>query len=457
MTAASPPPAQPTPDPLHLGLLVAGRRVLVVGGGPVALRRVARLLEAGADVRLVAPEVVPALLDLAERDRLTWHRRAYRPDDLDDAWLAFACTDDPAVNAAVVEQATAQRVWCSRADDASAATAWMPAVGRSGPASVAVLSGRDPVRSTRLRDAAVRAVDAELRASGPQAGGRQPQVRRGRVVLVGGGPGDAGLLTRRGYERLAEADVVLVDRLAPLAALDGLHPDVEVVDVAKLPRGELTPQEATNALLVRHARAGRVVVRLKGGDPFVFGRGVEELLACTGAGVDVEVVPGVTSAVAVPALAGIPLTHRGVSQGFSVVSGHLPPGHPGSTVDWGALAATGTTLVCLMAVDTLPQIATELQRRGRAATTPVAVVQDGGLPSQRVLLSTLSEVAAMMSRERVAAPAVVVIGEVASLAREASSVPSGRRVDGHVGRAAARDQPRATTPGADGRAADALR
>ncbi|MGN6300345.1 MAG: uroporphyrinogen-III C-methyltransferase [Angustibacter sp.] len=446
-----------TTDPLLLGLLVADRCVLVVGGGSIGLRRVARLLEAGADVRLVAPEVVPALRGLAEAGRLTWLRREYRPGDLDDAWLAFACTDDPAVNAEVVAAATAQRVWCSRADDARAATAWTPAAGRSGPASVAVLSGRDPVRSTRLRDAAVAAVEAELHAGRAASGREQRGPSRGRVVLVGGGPGDPGLLTRRGYERLAEADVVLVDRLAPLAVLDGLHPDVEVVDVAKLPRGERTTQEAINALLVRHARAGRVVVRLKGGDPFVFGRGMEELLACADAGIDVEVVPGVTSAVAVPGLAGVPLTHRGVSQGFSVVSGHLPPDHPGSTVDWQALAASGTTLVCLMAVDTMPQIADALRRHGRPGSTPVAVVQDGGLPTQRVLHSALSDVAAMMGRERVTAPAVVVVGEVAALGRRTAPAPNGRRVDGDVGRAAARHQPGAAAQGAHGRAASALR
>jgi uroporphyrin-III C-methyltransferase / precorrin-2 dehydrogenase / sirohydrochlorin ferrochelatase len=405
------------PDPFHLGLLVAGRCVLVVGGGPVALRRVGRLLEAAADVHLVSPQVVPALRDLADRGRLRWSERAYGPGDVDDAWLAFACTDDADVNASVVNDAAAQRIWCSRADDALAATAWVPAVGRSGPASVAVLSGRDPSRSVVLRDAAVRAVESALHER------RARSVRRdgsaGRVVLVGGGPGDPGLLTRRGHERLAEADVVLVDRLAPLSVLDGLHPDVEVIDVAKVPRGDFTPQESINDLLVRHARAGRVVVRLKGGDPFVFGRGMEELLACAEAGVEVEVVPGVTSAVAVPALAGIPLTHRGVSQGFSVVSGHLPPGHPDSTVDWAALAGSGTTLVCLMAVHTMPAIAEHLLQHGLGADTPVAVVQDGGLAAQRVLTSRLSEVSDTMAREQVASPAVVVIGAVAGLAATA--------------------------------------
>ena len=237
----------------------------------------------------------------------------------------IACTADPGVNAAVLAEADAARVWCLRADDASAASAWMPATGRTGPATVAVHADRDPHQAASLRDAAVGAVADALR------GGTAPRSRpgaepRGRVVLVGGGPGDPGLLTVRGAERLAAADVVVVDRLAPLAVLDGLRPDVEIIDVGKIPRGRFTPQEQIDALLVEHALAGRTVVRLKGGDPFVFGRGREEVDACLAAGVAVEVVPGVSSAIAVPGLVGVPATHRGLSQGFTVVSGHAAPG-----------------------------------------------------------------------------------------------------------------------------------
>ncbi|WP_426560943.1 uroporphyrinogen-III C-methyltransferase [Angustibacter sp. McL0619] len=398
-----------------LGLRLEGRRVLVVGGGHVALRRVAGLLESGADVHLVAPQVEAALFDLAERGRLHWDERTFAEQDVDQAWLVFACTDDPQVNAAVVAAATRRRIWCSRADDALGATAWTPATARTGPATVSVMSGRDPLRSVALRDAALAAVEAELH--GRRAEPRRRRPNGGRVVLVGGGPGDPGLLTRRGYERLAEADVVLVDRLAPLAVLEGLREDVEVVDVSKVPRGRFTPQEAINDLLVRHALAGRTVVRLKGGDPFVFGRGMEEALACADAGVPVEVVPGVTSAVAVPELAGVPVTHRGVSQGFSVVSGHLPPGHPDSSVDWTALARSGLTIVCLMAVHTMADIAASLLADGMDPATPVVAVQDGGLPSQRVSRSPLSAAADMMARERVSAPAVVVIGAVAAVSR----------------------------------------
>ncbi|MCF6737739.1 uroporphyrinogen-III C-methyltransferase, partial [Blastococcus sp. KM273129] len=199
----------------------------------------------------------------------------------------------------------------------------------------------------------------------------------GSVVLVGGGPGDPGLITVRGRQALATADVVVADHLAPQALLAALPPEVQVIDAAKLPRGRAMAQETINDLLLTHARVGRRVVRLKGGDPYVFGRGYEELQACTAAGIPVEVVPGITSAVAVPALAGIPVTHRGLTHEFVVVSGHLPPGHPDSLVDWASLGRLRGTLVVLMGVDTAPAIATALVQHGRDPRTPVAVVTDG--------------------------------------------------------------------------------
>lgn len=402
-----------TDDLLPLGLRVGGRRVVVVGGGPVALRRVSALLDVGADVVLVAPTVVDTLGDLAERGRLRWVPRAFEPGDLAGAWLAMACTDVGSVNAAVLAEADAQQTWCGRADDAVAASAWMPAVARTGPAVVAVHAGRDPRRAVALRDVAVAAVDEALRSG--RAAPQRPAPTSGRVVLVGGGPGDPGLLTRRGWQRLAEADVVVVDRLAPLSVLDALRTDVEVVDVSKVPRGAFTPQERINTLLVEHALAGRIVVRLKGGDPFVLGRGMEEMDACVAAGVEVEVVPGVSSAVAVPAMAGVPLTHRGLSQGFCVVSGHVAPGDPRGTVDWAALAASGLTLVCLMAVDNFPVIAAALVRHGLPGSTPVAGVHDSG---QVVTTTTLG--AAVTAGAGVRSPAVIVIGAVAALARATS-------------------------------------
>jgi uroporphyrin-III C-methyltransferase/precorrin-2 dehydrogenase/sirohydrochlorin ferrochelatase len=244
----------------------------------------------------------------------------------------------------------------------------------------------------------------------------------GRVVLVGGGPGDPGLLTLAGYRALLDADVVVVDRLAPTELVEHLGADVEVIDVAKVPRGPAASQEDINALLVERAHAGAVVVRLKGGDPFVLGRGGEEVDACVAAGVAVEVIPGVTSATAAATLAGVPLTRRGSAQEFTVVSGHVPPGDPRSTVDWGRLAAGSGTLVLLMAVANLEAIAAALVDGGRAAVTPVVIVENASLPHQRIVRATLADVGEVARAEAVVPPAVVVVGDVVS----SSGPPAGR-------------------------------
>lgn len=235
----------------------------------------------------------------------------------------------------------------------------------------------------------------------------------GTVTLVGGGPGDPGLVTVAGREAIEHADVIVTDRLAPLAALAWARPDAEIIDVAKIPGGRSTSQDEINQLLVEHAKSGKNVVRFKGGDNFVFGRGGEELLACLHAGIDARVIPGVSSAIAAPALAGIPVTHRGLTQGFTVISGHVPPGHPDSTLDYAALAASGTTIVVLMGVRTLSAICAALADGGLDPDTPAAVIADGTLPSQRVIratLATIDEAAADLG-----APAVAVIGEVADI------------------------------------------
>jgi uroporphyrin-III C-methyltransferase/precorrin-2 dehydrogenase/sirohydrochlorin ferrochelatase len=404
------------PEPLlPLGLRLGGRRVVVVGAGPVALRRVAALMAARASVTVISPAAVAALEDLAERGQIQWLARRYEPGDLRGAWLAMACTADPSVNAQVLAAADEARIFCLRADDASQASAWMPATGRTGRATVSVHGDRDPRAAAALRDAALAAVEAALRqGTGLRSQARAKPAGSGMVTLVGGGPGDPGLLTVKGSQALAEADVVVVDRLAPLAVLDGLREGVEIIDVSKIPRGRFTPQEEINDLLVSRARQGRVVVRLKGGDPFVFGRGMEEVIACTQAGVPVEVIPGVSSAIAAPGLAGIPLTHRGISQGFTVVSGHVAPGDPRSTLDWDALARGGTTLVVLMGVQNLASIAEALVDSGLDMDTPLACVMDGGLPSQRAVLTSLSKVAGSGPPPGLRSPAVIVIGAVAA-------------------------------------------
>jgi uroporphyrin-III C-methyltransferase/precorrin-2 dehydrogenase/sirohydrochlorin ferrochelatase len=392
-----------------VALDLGGRLVVVVGGGTVASRRAKALVDAGADVHVVAPSVTGQLAGLAASGGVTVHPRAYAPGDLAGAWLVHAATDDAGVNAEVAADAEALRIWCVRADDASASSARTPAVARSGEITVAVTSG-DPARSRELARAVALAADT----------GELPLRRRrrsgvGLVSLVGGGPGDPGLVTVRGRRALAEADVVVVDKLAPRELLDDLDADVLVVDAGKAPHAHNLTQDQINATIVEHAIAGRRVVRLKGGDPYVFGRGGEEALACVAAGVPFEVVPGVTSAVAVPALAGIPVTHRGVTQDVAIVSAHLDPSHPGATVDWDALAHGPGTLVLLMAVAHLDRVAEELVKRGRSAATPVAVISDGTTPRQRVLVSTLAEVAADVDAAEVRPPAVVVVGDVVRL------------------------------------------
>jgi uroporphyrin-III C-methyltransferase / precorrin-2 dehydrogenase / sirohydrochlorin ferrochelatase len=403
--------------PLELEL--AGRRIVVVGGGAVALRRARALVEAGADVTVVAPDVAAELAELP----LTVRRRRYRAGDLTGAWLVHAATNDPAINALVAAGAERERIWCIRADNAAASAARTPAVARHGDIAVAVTSGGDPRRSQRLRSAiALALADGSLPVRPQRRTTRVADpstvvaaARSGSVALVGGGPGDPGLITVRGRRLLAEADVVVADRLGPRALLDELDPDVEIVLAGKAPGAHTMTQDEINALIVDRALAGLRVVRLKGGDPFVFGRGGEEALACVRAGVPFEVVPGVTSAVAVPACAGIPVTHRGITQDFAVVSAHLDPSQPGACVDWESLANGPGTLVLLMAVAHLEAISTELIKRGRAATTPVAVIRDGTLPDQDVLVSTLEHVAADAARLQVRPPAVVVIGDVVGL------------------------------------------
>ena len=237
----------------------------------------------------------------------------------------------------------------------------------------------------------------------------------GSVTLVGGGPGDPGLVTVAGRAAIEAADVIVTDRLAPLAALGWARPGTDLVDVAKIPGGRSTSQEEINRLLVEHAKSGRHVVRFKGGDNFVFGRGGEELIACIDAGIPTKVIPGVSSAIAAPAMAGIPVTHRGLTQGFTVVSGHVPPGHPDSTIDYAALARSGTTIVVLMGVRTLGAICTALVDGGLAPETPAAVVADGAMPSQRVVRATLATINDTASVAGLGAPAVAVIGDVADV------------------------------------------
>jgi uroporphyrin-III C-methyltransferase/precorrin-2 dehydrogenase/sirohydrochlorin ferrochelatase len=398
------------PAPYLSGLVLTDRRVVVVGGGGVAQRRLPRLLETGAQIDLISPVVTPTIEGLLTNPALRWIERGYVDGDLADAWYVVVATDDASVNDQVSAEAEARRIFCVRSDDRSRATAWTPASGQHGSVTIGVLGGGDHRRSAAVRDAILEG----LRTGA--LGARNSLDKQPGVYLVGGGPGDPDLITVRGRRLLAEADVVVADRLAPQQLLEELHPDVELVDAAKLPRGRAAQQEEINRILIDRAQQGKVVVRLKGGDPFVFGRGFEEAIACAEAGVPWTVVPGITSPISVPAASGIPVTHRGVTHEFTVVSGHIPPGHPDSLVNWQALAQLNGTLVLLMAVENMPVIAQTLIEHGRSPETPAAAIADGTLPGQRMVSSDLAGIAAAMADTGVGAPAIIVIGEVVAVA-----------------------------------------
>lgn len=398
---------QQTGDPNYLvGLDLAGRRVVVLGGGSVAQRRLGLLIASGADVRVISRTVTPAVEGMAASGQIDVELREYAPGDLDGAWYVLACTDEPETNAAIVAEATERRIFCVRADNARLGTAVTPATARYDGMTLGVLAGGRHRRSAAVRNAVLEALQ-----SGVVTG--HPEPAAPGVALVGGGPGDPDLITVRGRRLLARANLVVADRLAPPELLAELSPEVEVIDAAKIPYGRAMAQEAINTALVEGAKAGKFVVRLKGGDPYVFGRGYEELEACVAAGVPVTVVPGVTSAISVPALAGIPVTHRGVTHEFVVVSGHVAPDHPDSLVDWPALARLRGTLVLLMAVERIEKFAAALLEGGRPADTPVTVVQEGSLRTERVLRAELSTVAERVRAEEIRPPAIIVIGPTA--------------------------------------------
>ena len=387
-----------------VGLRLAGKKVVVVGGGTVAQRRLPLLVASGADVHVITTHATPVVEAI---DGITLTMREFRDGDLEGAWYVIAATDDPDVNAAIVAEAERRRVFCVRADIAVEGTAVTPATFDYEGLSVGVLAGGEHRRSAAIRSAIHEALQQGLIAA------EAPGVVHGGVALVGGGPGDPELITVRGRRLLAHADVVVADRLAPQELLAELSPEVEVIDAAKIPYGRAMAQDAINSVLIDRAKAGKFVVRLKGGDPFVFARGYEEIIACAEAGVPVTVVPGVTSAIAVPALAGVPVTHRGMTHEFVVVSGHVAPDHPESLVNWNALAAMNGTIVLLMAVERIELFAKILREGGRPADTPVLVVQHGTTSAERTLRTTLAEVPEQIRSEGIRPPAIIVIGPVA--------------------------------------------
>lgn len=390
--------------PLVLDLL--GKRVVVVGGGKVAAKRSKELLVAGADLLLIAPELDNDLVELMASNHFEWKARPFQSGDLEEAWLVQAATGNPEIDSAIAGEAAALKIWCVQASASAESSAWTPAVahGEDG-ILVAVSGGYDPRRATAIRDAVASGLHTGELPIRRQRKSARPEI--GTVYLVGGGPGAKALLTVRARQLLSIADVVVVDRLAPRDVLSELSDDVEIIDCGKSPGNHLLRQEEINAVLINRAKQGLCVVRLKGGDPFIFGRGGEEAFACQDNGIPFEVVPGVTSATSVPASAGIPLTHRGVATTFTVLTGHDGLKHTVNNVN--------QTYVVLMGVDQINQYTTSLISSGWAEATPVAIIERGWTPQQRTTVGTLSDIAQLVTENEVTSPAVVVIGNVVNL------------------------------------------
>ena len=388
-----------------IGLDLRGRRVVVVGGGGVGTRRARGLATDGAHVAIVDPapsEAARALAAAPPGGLVELVERPVEESDVDDAWLVVAATANPVVDDAVSGWCLERRTWCIRG---ARGTARSVASSRHGDLVVGVTStgDPDPRRVAGVRDALA------LHVASGAVDLRRRRAHAGRVVLVGTGPGDPGLLTLAGLDALASADVVVTDRLGTREVVDGLSPDVEVVDVGKTSTHHAVRQAEINRILVDRARRGLDVVRLKGGDPFLFGRGAEEVHACRASGVEVHVVPGVPSALAVPGLAGIPVTQRGVA-----TSVHIASGHAGADPAAIQAIAAGATVVLLMAVAGLPDICRAALDAGVSPDLPVAVVERGSTPSQRTTWATVATAPDVVAREGVRPPAVVVLGRVAA-------------------------------------------
>lgn len=442
------------------------RSVLVVGGGAVARRKIAALLPTGAQVRVGAPVLDPDVAEWVASGQIAHLDGRFDPAWLDDVWLVIAATDEPDTNRAVAEAAQTRRIWANVVDDAPLCSFQVPARIERGPLQIAISSGGGaPMLARHLRERLETELDESLgtlgnllvdhrrriRAKVPDTSTRrrffdavlgsdiQSLLRRGdvdtaerallamidryadvrpvgRVALVGAGPGDAGLLTLRGLRLLNEADVILHDRLVSADVLDLARRDAERIEVGKEAGHHHVTQEQIHALMLEHARAGKRVVRLKGGDGFIFGRGGEELEFLRAHGIGYEVVPGITAALACAAYAGIPLTHRDHAQSVRFVTAHAKAEDDG--LDWAGFAREKQTLAFYMGVSGLERVRARLLAHGRAASTPCALVENGSRPEQRVVVGTLDDLPALARRHDVRSPALLFVGEVAALAAE---------------------------------------
>ena len=415
-------------DVLPLGVRLTGRPVLVVGGGAVAARRARMLHRSGARVTVISPQLCPDMEELiatsqyaadqAHGYRVVVHHRTYRDGDVHGMWLVATATSHREVDDAVAQAAEDNRVFCLKGGDPHSATAWAPALTTHGDSTIAVLSqghSPNPRRSIRLRDkiaAFLTTHPEEPRLARGRTGTPQQQPTHtppvGHVTLVGGGPGALGLLTIAGKQAIEHADVLVMDRLAPQEARGYAPAHAEIIDVGKTGGRHPVSQAEIHDILIDRATAGLHVVRLKGGDPYVFGRGGEEYEACTRHNIPVTVLPGVTSAVSVPAAAGIPVTHRGVSRGFTVLTGHCD-------LDKAPLAQDHT-VVLLMGVSRLEELTAQLIAQGNSANTPCAIIEDGYGPRQRTTTGTLASIAQTARQVGVQSPAITVVGDVAAFA-----------------------------------------
>lgn len=395
-------------SPLPVGLHLRDRPVLVAGGGPEAAETVRLLLAEGAEVRAVARQHCEDLLDLAAADdRLRLIEREVAETDLDDVWLVAAAQGSEVERSRLAGWAQQRRLWCLGASAPSARLMPHRAVA---DVRIGVLTGR-PERDRT--DALLADID-HLVEDGAFDLRRTPSPAAtdggGHVTLVGGGPGDPGLITVTGRRALAQADVIVTDRLGPVGVLEHVRAGVEVIDVGKTPGHHPVPQHEINALLVDHARRGRAVVRLKGGDPFLLGRGGEEVQACRAAGVPVTVVPGISSAISVPGLAGIPLTQRHLAHAV-----HITSGHAGLDPAARQCLAEGTaTVVVLMGVSNLGSIVEQARAAGASPSLPAAIIERGSTPQERITRAPLTRVVAEAALVGVRAPAVIVLGAVAA-------------------------------------------
>lgn len=441
-----------------------GRAVLVVGGGAVATRKTEALLQAGALVTVGAPELGETLRGLRDTARIAQRAGLFEPAWLDTMWLVIAATDDAAVNAQVAQAAGARRMLVNVVDNPALSSFQVPSIVDRSPLVVAISSsGVAPVLARRMREHIESLFDHTLGPLACLSAKFRLQIRRqradmgprrafydwlldgpvaallrqarpeqaeaalvaelnkpagplvGSVVLVGAGPGDPGLLTLKALRALNEADVILYDKLVSDEVMSLARRDADRIAVGKQPgEDHHATQVRIHALLVEHAQAGKRVVRLKGGDPFIFGRGGEELEHLRAHGVRYEVVPGVTAAMACAAYAGIPLTHRAYAQSLHLATAHGAA--DADTIDWKALARERQTLAFYMGVAQLDTLSRQLIEHGRDAATPVAIVENGSRPEQRVLATTLGELPGAAGRHELRSPALLIVGEVAALA-----------------------------------------